>query len=186
LRISRELDRPGLIGFVTFILPIILDGIFHSILHQVFEKNIIALLQRDGVTFQGVAQRKREDRLLQVATLGTAALAASALTSGGLRAVAPALAGESADLGATLLLGAFLVLQVSKVWEPGMAPADVLAKTMQPVTDGILVENRGTTTVEKDDGGDGKLATAMGHRQSRRRSLVRVTYPCSCEIPSLV
>ena len=155
VRISRDLDRPGLLGFITFILPIILDGIFHSILPQVFEKNTIALLQRDGVTFQGVAQRKRQDRLLQVATLGTAALAASALTSGGLRAIAPALAGEGAGFGAALFLGGFLALQVSKVWEPGMAPADVIAKTMQPVTDVISAENRGTTTDEKDDDGDG-------------------------------
>ena len=155
VRISRDLDRPGVLGFVTFILPIILDGIFHSILPQIFEKNTIALLQRDGVTFQGVAQRKRQDRLLQVATLLTAAIAASALTSGGLRAIAPALGGDSAGLGAALFLGGFLAFQVSKVWEPGMAPADVLAKTMQPVTDVISAENRGTTTIEEEEDGDG-------------------------------
>lgn len=45
--------------------------------------------------------------------------------------------------------------QVSRVWEPGMAPADVLAKTMQPVTDVISAENRGTT-VEGEDGEDGE------------------------------
>lgn len=104
----------------------------------------LALLQRDGVTFQGVASRKRRDRLLQAATLCTLALAASTLTSGGLRAIAPALGDESpAGLGGGLLL-AGLALQVSRVWEPGMAPADVLAKTMQPVTDVISAENRGT------------------------------------------
>lgn len=111
-------------------------------------------MQRDGVTFQGVARRKRQDRLLQVATLGAAALAASALASGGLRAIAPAVAGDNASLGAALIVGGFLALQVSKVWEPGMAPADVLAKTMQPVTDVISAENRGTATVEKDDESD--------------------------------
>ena len=45
VRISRDLDRPGILGFVTFILPIILDGIFHGIAPQIFEKNTIALLQ---------------------------------------------------------------------------------------------------------------------------------------------
>ena len=29
------------------------------------------------------------------------------------------------------------------MWEPGMAPADVLAKTLQPVTDVISAEDRG-------------------------------------------
>ena len=33
--------------------------------------------------------------------------------------------------------------QVLRVWEPGMAPADVLAKTLQPVTDVISAEDRG-------------------------------------------
>ena len=33
------------------------------------------------------------------------------------------------------LVGVAVVSQVLKVWEPGMAPADVLAKTVQPVTD---------------------------------------------------
>ena len=47
------------------------------------------------------------------------------------------------------------MFQVSKVWEPGMAPADVLAKTMQPVTDVISAENRGTTTIEEEEDGDG-------------------------------
>ena len=54
-------------------------------------------------------------------------------------------------LGASLFLGA-LGVQVSRVWEPGMAPADVLAKTLQPVTDVISAENRGT--VEGDEGDD--------------------------------
>ena len=99
VRLSRELDRPGLLGFVTFILPIILDGLFHSAAPQYFEKNTIALLQRDGVTFQGVARRKRRDRALQVATLLTAALAASSLTSGGLRALSPVLSERLHDYG---------------------------------------------------------------------------------------
>ena len=34
--------------------------------------------------------------------------------------------------------------QVLRVWEPGMAPADVLSKTLQPVTDVISAEDRGT------------------------------------------
>ena len=39
---------------------------------------------------------------------------------------------------------ALLASQVLRVWEPGMAPADVLAKTLQPLTDVISAEDRGT------------------------------------------
>jgi 2-polyprenyl-6-methoxyphenol hydroxylase-like FAD-dependent oxidoreductase len=155
VRISRDLDRPGLLGFVTFILPIILDGIFSSIAPQLFGPNTIALLQRDGITFQEVAQRKRRDRALQVATLVAVAWAASILASGALRALTPGLDAVpvSSGLGAILLagVGAF---QVARVWEPGMAPADVLAKTLQPVTDVISAEDRGSVSAQGEDAED--------------------------------
>ena len=54
VRISRGLDRPGLLGFVTFILPIILDGLFQRLAPRLFEINTIALLQRDGISFAEV------------------------------------------------------------------------------------------------------------------------------------
>ena len=155
VRISRDLDRPGLLGFVTFILPIILDGIFSSIAPQLFGPNTIALLQRDGITFQEVAQRKRRDRALQVATLVAVAWTASILASGALRALTPGLDAVpvSSGLGAILLagVGAF---QVARVWEPGMAPADVLAKTLQPVTDVISAEDRGSVSAQGEDAED--------------------------------
>jgi hypothetical protein len=70
VRLSRGLDRPGLLGFISFVLPIILDGIFHKAAPRMFGPNTIALLQRDGITFTEVANKKRRDRLLQVALLG--------------------------------------------------------------------------------------------------------------------
>jgi kynurenine 3-monooxygenase len=69
VRVSRDLDRPGLLGFVVFILPIILDSIFGKLLPQVFKPNIITMLQMDSYTFQRAARRKRLDRLLQVCLL---------------------------------------------------------------------------------------------------------------------
>ena len=56
VRISRGLDRPGLLGFVTFILPIILDGLFQRLAPRLFEINTIALLQRDGISFAEVVR----------------------------------------------------------------------------------------------------------------------------------
>ena len=69
VRISRDLDRPGVLGFVVFILPIILDAIFGKLLPMVFKPNIITMLQNDSYTFQRAARRKRVDRLLQIVIL---------------------------------------------------------------------------------------------------------------------
>lgn len=48
VRISRGFDRPGFFGFVTFVLPLILDGIFHKAFPKVFGPNTIASLQVCG------------------------------------------------------------------------------------------------------------------------------------------
>lgn len=69
VQISRSLDRPGLVGLVTFIGPIILDGIFHKLAPRVFQTNTIAMLQQQ-TTFVSVRRRKRLDRALQLAILG--------------------------------------------------------------------------------------------------------------------
>ena len=69
VRVSRDLDRPGILGFVVFILPIIMDSIFGKLFPHVFKPNIITMLQKDSYTFRRAARRKRLDRLLQVCLL---------------------------------------------------------------------------------------------------------------------
>jgi len=69
VRLSHMFDRPGLGTFVCFLLPIILDNIFHTALPSVFAPNALRLLQDPNLRFVDVAQRKRRDRLLQVAIL---------------------------------------------------------------------------------------------------------------------
>lgn len=72
VRISHDLDRPGVAGTFSFLIPIILDGIFSKLLPQVFAPNIIALLQDEELTFQDAAMRKRSDRIGQVSIVSTA------------------------------------------------------------------------------------------------------------------
>ena len=67
--LSASLDKPGLGGVFGFLIPIILDGIFHKLAPQIFAQNVIAMLQRDDVTFQQVAERKRIDRIAQIGCL---------------------------------------------------------------------------------------------------------------------
>lgn len=66
VRISRDLDRPGKLGVLTFLVPLILDSIFHQIFPQIFQQNIIAMLQRESYTFRQVSARKRADRIGQL------------------------------------------------------------------------------------------------------------------------
>lgn len=73
VRLSRELDRPGTLGFLTFILPLILDSLFYSLAPRFFTPNLITMLQREKYTFTEVARRKRIERMMQVLCIGTVA-----------------------------------------------------------------------------------------------------------------
>ena len=122
-------------------------------------------------------------RILQLVTLGAAGAAASALVRAPLRLLAPtlgslrALWGVGAGVCAALLgrrqainrtvpatdigpltqqRATLLRRRLLSVWEPGMAPADVLAKTLQPVTDVISAEDRGTVQEEGEGGEQGQ------------------------------
>ena len=65
--ISRGFDG----GFLTFVLPLILDGVFHKALPKVFMPNTIQMLQKEDWTFSRVASRKRAERVAQTAILST-------------------------------------------------------------------------------------------------------------------
>jgi hypothetical protein len=71
VRVSHNLDRPGLPGVFTFLVPIIMDAIFSKLAPRIFKPNVIAMLQDEEITFQEAAMRKRLDRIVQVAILGS-------------------------------------------------------------------------------------------------------------------
>lgn len=83
VQISQRLDG----GFVTFVLPLIIDNILHKAVPWLFSPNTLSSLQNEKATFTQVRTRKRIDRILQLASFG-----------GGL-----ALARVVAKLGFTLL-----------------------------------------------------------------------------------
>lgn len=70
VKVSHSLDRPGLAGIFSFLIPVILDGIFHKLAPQHFAPNVIAMIQSEDITFQQAVQRKRLDRAGQLAILG--------------------------------------------------------------------------------------------------------------------
>lgn len=132
VKISRDLDRPGKLGFVTFILPLIIDSIFNKIAPKVFSPNIISMLQRDGVGFRGVQRRKRMDRVGQILFLGTFL---TGLTKGAKSLIAK-LANVSGR-GQTTIVASFVVITVAAFLikkmlyylNSNLAPADVMPKT---------------------------------------------------------
>ncbi|KAL3906863.1 MAG: hypothetical protein SGILL_009105, partial [Bacillariaceae sp.] len=99
--ISRNMDRPGKLFILNFLLPIILDGIFHKIApkivrphsnryalfivwsfsnldvcsspHLQFGPNMFGMFQIKDIGFKQIQRKKRLDRTLQVAILGTIA-----------------------------------------------------------------------------------------------------------------
>ncbi|CAG9461447.1 unnamed protein product [Pedinophyceae sp. YPF-701] len=65
VEMSRDLDR----GFFRFVLPLILDGMFHSFAPDFFAPNTIRMLQKDDWSFAAIQQRKRRDRMVQCGVL---------------------------------------------------------------------------------------------------------------------
>lgn len=132
VKISRELDRPGKLGFLTFILPLILDSIFHGMLPKVFAPNTISMLQKEGITFTGVRRRKRFDRLGQIALISTGLSGVTLCIKSAVKALARASGKKASTItfgfaGATILA---VVLKKLISFLTGMAsPADVLTKT---------------------------------------------------------
>jgi 2-polyprenyl-6-methoxyphenol hydroxylase-like FAD-dependent oxidoreductase len=125
VRISRGLDRPGWRGLVSFVLPLVLDGICHKLLPSVFAPNTIAMLQRDDWTFTRVAQRKRRDRLQQAGALSIVLGATGALAAVSARALARNLPGRVS----LVLLALAAAVRLVKAAVPAgktRSPADVL------------------------------------------------------------
>ena len=54
-------------GFLTFVLPLIVDNLLHKKLPWLFSPNMLASLQNEKVTFTWVRWRKRLDRAMQLA-----------------------------------------------------------------------------------------------------------------------
>ena len=132
LKLNISFSHAGLLGFVTFILPIILDAIFHKTFPSVFSPNVITMLQRDDLSFTQVARKKRFDRLGQVALLfgggygiarATRFVLVSAARAMG-RRVSTVVAGLSLALVCFSLLKRLLPFLV-----PGLAPADLMTRT---------------------------------------------------------
>lgn len=73
VQISHRLDG----GFLSFVLPLLVDNFFHAKLPQVFAPNMLAILQNEKLSFSFIQFRKRLDRVMQVSVVGALAVAAT-------------------------------------------------------------------------------------------------------------
>lgn len=62
VQMSQRMDR----GFIYFILPLIIDKVFHNALPWLFEKSLVGCMQDESKTFTQVMRRKRIDRIMQI------------------------------------------------------------------------------------------------------------------------
>lgn len=138
VRISRGLDRPGWRGFITFVLPLLLDGVGAKLAPGLFAPNTIAMLQKDEFTFTQVARRKRRDRAVQAVLLSSALAGMAKLAVVMVRALLQNLPGQISLVCAALAVVQRLVramLPMAAV----QSPADVLYRKQ---TGEGAVENR--------------------------------------------
>ena len=115
VEISRELDRPGLLGVFTFIIPLVVDSIFNKLAPNIFSPNTIAMLQKSENSFKGIRRRKRVERLGQLATLGSL-FAAVGIGSKQLIRVLSRLTGKRNSTVAATLMGSIAVVAMAKTY----------------------------------------------------------------------
>lgn len=133
VEISRDLDRPGLMGAFTFVIPLVMDSIFNKLMPAVFSPNTIAMLQKRENSFVGLRRRKRFERVAQL-TIIAASFRSVAITAKLLIRMLSRLAGERnttyrvATGLIAILASAALVKRAAALLVPGLAPADVLNK----------------------------------------------------------
>ena len=158
VKISRQLDRPGTLGILAFIVPLLLDSVFHGLAPKLFEQNALAMFQRLDYDFRSIQRRKRLDRFNQIIVLGTFGCALSktkhvfdtlAETTG--QSMSTILAASVGTTAATIIF----VQKAAFFFLPGLAPADVVGKLQSKVTNNdSFVTPLGFKDKKRDQGGE--------------------------------
>ena len=134
MQISRELDRPGVLGAFTFVIPLILDSIFNKAAPGLFSPNMIAMLQRRDQSFVALQRRKKIERFGQATILGTVAAGLGLGARGSVKALARLTGRRGSTVASILVAGMASISVVRKIAAfavRGLAPADVLNKAQR-------------------------------------------------------
>lgn len=117
--ISRNMDRPGKLGTAAFILPLILDGIFHKLAPFLFAPNMFAMFQKEGTSFRYMQARKRFDRVAQLSILSSIFYGMFAAAKTLVSIIAKKIGQSEVVVGAALVAGAVLLSSVKKAASGG-------------------------------------------------------------------
>ena len=117
--ISRNMDRPGKLGTAAFILPLILDGIFHKLAPFLFAPNMFAMFQKEGTSFRYMQARKRFDRVAQLSILSSIFYGMFAAAKTLVSIIAKKIGQSEVVVGAALVSGAVLLSSVKKAASGG-------------------------------------------------------------------
>jgi len=153
VKLSRNFDRPGKLGFATFILPLILDGIFHGMLPRFFSPNTIAMLQASksdtngdaiSYTFREVVRMKRFDRLKQAALVSGVLLALGKAASVCLGGLAMILKRSRLSVGVASSAVLFVGLAARRFYKSfnDDSAGEVLAKTQTDINGKKIKKNK--------------------------------------------
>lgn len=112
--ISRNMDRPGKMFFFSFLLPIILDGIFHKMAPKIFGPNIFTMFQRKDIGFKQIQTKKRLDRVMQLACISSVLTAASIVLKSVIFRLAKASGKSQGAVVAALLTPSILLMVLRK------------------------------------------------------------------------
>jgi len=113
--ISRNMDRPGKLFFLNFILPLILDGIFHKIAPKIFGPNMFAMFQRQDINFKQIQRKKRLDRTLQFALIGSLSTGMAFVANAGISLLARVTGKSRSSVTMTMTMTAAVVSLLRKV-----------------------------------------------------------------------
>jgi hypothetical protein len=102
--LCRAGDRPGRIGFLSYLIPIIMDGFFSKVAPAIFEPPMPALLHNDQYSFHQAAVRKRLDRLVQVSMISASVVLLVRSTKQLVRAIARVLGKSNSTVALGLII----------------------------------------------------------------------------------
>ncbi|CAB9519422.1 Kynurenine 3-monooxygenase [Seminavis robusta] len=108
--ISRNMDRPGKWFLVNFLLPLILDGIFHKVAPQIFGPNMFGMFQKKGMGFKQIQRKKRLDRALQLTIIGAVLTGIGASLKAAVRLLARATGQHQSVVSMSLVLASSMIV----------------------------------------------------------------------------
>ena len=114
---------------IVFVLPIILDGMFHKIAPKIFGPNMFGMFQRQDIGFKQIQRKKRLDRTLQVAIIASVLTATGVGIKSAIRLLAKTIGTSQIFVTASIALTCAIGIILKKTVERKEILGIILKKT---------------------------------------------------------